>query len=142
MIYEFRRSGRSPTVAAVVLGYWAVLLVAVVAIEMALWIAVPLGLFALPAVWDFVQARESGLTLSEVDLHWFSGAVETQVARADVDKVRIDRRLDLSHRVTVVLTDGRGLRLPPDATPPVPAFEAALETAGIPFEKHPFSLMQ
>jgi len=43
--------------------------------------------------------------------------------------------------VTVVLVDGRGMRLPPAATPPAEALEAAAQHAGIKTERHPFTLL-
>ena len=42
-------------------------------------------------------------------------------------------------RVTLVLRDGRKLRLPQDVVPPGDALETTLQAAGIRTERHPFT---
>jgi hypothetical protein len=100
-----------------------------------------LALFTLPALWDLVSDRASGLILTEDGLHWHSGSRQGQVARRDIRVMRLDRRLDLTFRVSLVLQDARRIRLPQDCLPPIPVLEAAALQAGIRVERHPFSLL-
>ena len=53
------------------------------------------------------------------------------VALTEVDHIRLDTRLDFSVRASIVLPNGRKIRVPFEATPPHQAFEDALtETVG------------
>ena len=140
-LLDHHSRGRNPRTALVLAGVWGALLLLVVLLDAALWIVAGLGLFTLPALWDLVTDRASGLTLTQDSLHWFSGARSDRIPLARIKAVRLDRRLDLSTRVSVVLRDDRRIRLPQDCLPQVPALEAAVLRAGIRVERHPFSLL-
>lgn len=140
-LLDHRTQGRNARTAWVLAGVWALLAVLLVFFDAAPWIVGGLGLFTLPALWDLVSDRLSGLRLTEDGLHWFSGRQSDTIPLARIRAVRLDRRLDLSFRVSVVLRDDRRIRLPQDCLPRIPALEAALTRAGIRVERHPFSLL-
>lgn len=140
-LLDYRTTGRNRRTAFALAGVWIVLVLLLVVLDAATWIVAGLALFTLPALWDLLSDRASGLRLTGDDLHWFSGAKADTIPRARIKAVRLDRRLDLSYRVSVVLHDTRRIRLPQDCVPPIPVLEEALARAGLPVERHPFSLL-
>ena len=60
---------------------------------------------------------------------------------ADIGHLRIDRRMDMGIRLTIVDINGRLHRLPPELHAPAEALATALDQAGIAHERHPFSLI-
>lgn len=140
-VLAHRASGRNARTALVLLGVWGLLLGLALILDAALWIMAGLALFTLPAVWDLVSDRASGLILTDNDLHWFSGQQQDTIPHLRIKTVRLDRRLDLSHRVSVVLADDRRIRLPQECLPDIDLLAGALEQAGLRVERHPFSLL-
>lgn len=123
----------------IVLGSWAALAVLWVVFDMAPWITLVLAAFTLPALWDLIRDRRSHIELYQGRIVWESPLGRNDVK--DADHVRINRRFDFSFRITVVHVGGATTRLPADLAPPIAAFEAALGAAGIPTQRHPFSLI-
>ncbi len=140
-LLDHRTHGRNRLTALALAGVWTILLLLLLVLEAAGWIVAGLALFTLPALWDLLSDRASGLRLTGQDLHWFSGAKADTIPLARIKAVRLDRRLDLSYRVSVVLHDTRRIRLPQDCVPPIPVLEEALGRAAVPVERHPFSLL-
>lgn len=64
-----------------------------------------------------------------------------QPALSAIKTVRLDTRLDLSIKATLILHTGAKMRLPLDAVPPSAAFEEALKQRGILVERHHFRLV-
>jgi hypothetical protein len=141
MTLQFRRTGRSRRNIAVLALIWAVLLAMLVILGAAIWIVVFLWLFTLPLAWEVWRNPESRLTLDRAALEWSGILGADSVPLTMIEKVRFDRRLDMSMRVTVVLTDGRKLRLPHDVLPPHERLEQAFRALDIRTERNPFSLM-
>lgn len=141
MTLTFRRTGRSRRNIVVLVLVWAALLGMLVVLQAAPWIVMFLWLFTLPLAWEVWKNPESRLTLDARDLDWSGILGADRVALGQIDKVRFDRRLDMSMRVTLVLADGRKIRLPHDVLPPHERFEAALQAQGVRIERHPFSLL-
>lgn len=137
--YSFRRAGRNRTALTVVAGVWAVLLLAILLLDAALWLMALVGLLTIPAIWEIITNPSSGLDLNVREMTWFSGRRHAQLARGEIERIRFDTRLDLSVRATAVLTTGRKIRLPYECTPPVQIFQAALNAHGIRTERHHFS---
>lgn len=140
-VLDHRNSGRNPRTALVLAGVWAVLVLLVVVLDAALWIVAGLALFTLPALWDLVTDRAAGLRLTGDSLHWFSGRRSDTIPLAQIKAVRLDRRLDLTYRTSIVLRDDRRIRLPQECLPDIPVLETALTQAGLRVERHPFSLL-
>ncbi|MEP5153955.1 MAG: hypothetical protein ABJQ89_13130, partial [Planktotalea sp.] len=55
--------------------------------------------------------------------------------------VRLDTRLDLSLRMTLIPHQGGKVRLPYECIPKAAEIEAALTAQDIPYERHHFTLM-
>ena len=142
MDYTYQRQGRSPAAALIVTLIWLALVLAYFYLEASLWVLALLALFTLPAAVDFARNPESGLTLTGDTLHWHTGPRTGEVALSQIERIRMDTRLDFSVRVTVILTSGRKIRLPFEATPPHEALETALKERGIKTERFHFQLMQ
>ncbi|MDW4497479.1 hypothetical protein R5H30_05760 [Sulfitobacter sp. D35] len=133
--------GRRPAVAASVLATWAVLLALYLAFEAAGWLMAALALFTLPACRDWIADPSAGVEIDPVSLTWHSGRRSGRVTLSEIDFVRLDTRLDLSVRATIVTRSRDKYRLPFEATPPHRAFEAALAARGIAVERHHFSFV-
>lgn len=141
VLLDHRAQGRNRHTALVLLGVWGLLAALVLVFDAALWIMAGLALFTLPALWDLVSDRAAGLVLTARELHWFSGRHRDSIPHLRIKAVRLDRRLDLSYRVSVVLQDDRRIRLPQECLPQIDRLARALEQAGIRVERHPFSLL-
>lgn len=140
--YVFDRQGRSWGALLVVLAIWAALLAGWTWLDASPVVLGAVALFTLPALWDFWRNPRSGLRLGDGAIRWYSGRRQGHVDLCDLDRVRFDTRLDLSVRITLILTSGRKIRLPYEASPPHRAFEEALNRAGIRSERHHFTLSQ
>lgn len=137
MIYEFERRGRRPATILIVVAIWIGLLALWVFLSMAVWIVLLLVAFTLPALWDIIRDPRGTVQVWPDRIVWSSTLGRGD--RTDVDHVRLNRRFDGTFKVTLVHVGGATTRLPPDIAPPVDAFEAALQQAGIATERHPFS---
>ncbi|WP_375280593.1 hypothetical protein [Pseudooctadecabacter sp.] len=104
----------------------------------AAWFVLAIILLAsLPAMLDVIRNPEVRLEVWDGRIVWLSGLRSDE--SANIQRVRLDRRFDGGMRITLIHSEIAHTRLPPDIVPPVDAFEAALKSAGIPAEKHPFS---
>ena len=95
----------------------------------------------IPAGWDIARDRRASFHLDAKGLSWTSGAQSAAVPRDRIEEFRIDTRLDRSLRVTLRLTDGTRLRIPPDALPPATRLLPALEALGYSYERRPFAFL-
>jgi len=140
-LLDHHARGRNRATALVLVAVWAGLAWLLIGLDAAPWIVAGLALFTIPALWDLVSDRPSGLTLTQDTLHFYSGQRRDTIAHRQIKAVRLDRRLDLSYRVSIVLRDDRRIRLPQDCLPRTDQLEAALTRAGISVQRHPFSLL-
>jgi hypothetical protein len=139
--YAYETTGRNRSTALTLGAVWAALLLAVFVLDAAPWLMGMFGLFTLPALYDLISARTSGLRLGSDGLSWFSGRRTGSITWDQISHLRLDTRLDLSVRTTVMLITGRKIRLPLEATPPADLFEQILTERDIKVERHHFSLM-
>ena len=139
--YAYQTTGRNRATLVTVLVVWALLISAVVLLDAALWLMAVFALATVPALVDLMTARTSGVRIDETGMHWFSGRRTGDIAWPRIAHIRLDTRLDFSIRASAVLTSGRKVRLPIEATPPSEEFEAALTRRGIKVERHHFSLL-
>lgn len=139
--FRYEAQGRRPATAAIVCVIWAVLLAAYVWLDAAPVILVVVGLFTLPALYDFCANPRSGLSLDATHLRWHSGRQHAEIALSEIDHLRFDTRLDLSVRLSVVRPSGVKIRVPYAATPPAADAEGAAAHAGLRTRRHHFSLM-
>lgn len=139
MIYQYDKHGRRWAVVVPVVLVWAGVFLGVVVFDMIWWLATTLLVFTLPAIWDIVRDSHASVQIWPNRIVWHS-ALDTG-DRSDIDHVRLNRRFDGGMRLTLVHVGGATTRLPPDIAPPVDAFQAALERADIPVQRHPFSII-
>ncbi|THH39029.1 hypothetical protein E4Z66_05585 [Aliishimia ponticola] len=139
--YRFTRAGRSWTGVVSVAVVWALVAAAWLRWDISPWIGAVLLAFTLPALWDLWRGTTAGLRLDDSGLHWHSGRRAGHAALDEIAHMRLVTRLDLSVRAAIVLTSGRKLRLPAEATPPAQDFEAALTTWGITAQRHHFTAL-
>ena len=110
-------------------------------IEMAWWIAAIVFVFTLPAVYDLISARLAQLTIDDTLVSWSAGRASGEVELAQIKTVRMDTRLDLSVRVTLLLHSGQKVRIPFEATPPHRLFEEELTARGLSVVRHHFGFI-
>ena len=139
--FSYCRSGRNAATLLAVAGVWLVLTGAVVLVDASAWLMGALALFTLPALWDLWRNPAAGLRFTPEALTWFTGARDAEVAWREIEKVRLETRLDFSVRASVVLRSGSRIRLPYESTPPHALLEAALNARGIRTERHHFLLI-
>ncbi len=136
---RFIRRNRSPRSLTIVILWLAGLAAPGLAFGAAWWLLVLLALPVVPLVWDIWTDSAAGMDLDETRLHWFTGRREGAVDLAEIERLRFDTRWDFSVRVTLILRDGKRVRLPQEATPPHRAFESELEARGLKVERHHFA---
>jgi hypothetical protein len=139
--FSYRIQGRSNNTLYVVVGVWFVLIALVILVDAALWLMLLIGLTTLPALWDLYRNPKSGLDFKPEALTWFTGRREGSIAWSEIDRFRLDTRLDFSVRASAVLHSGKKIRLPYECTPPHQRLEDALAARGIRTERHHFSLI-
>ena len=137
MIYRHERHGRSWTVILPILIMWISILLIWLFFNLIWEMMVILLVFTLPALWDVICDTHSWVEVWPKQIVWASALRGGD--RSDINHVRINRRFDGSIKITLIHVSGAHSRLPPDITPPVDEFQAALKEAGIANQKHPFS---
>lgn len=104
------------------------------------WLIVIVAMITLPAAIDVFVNATARLELTDQQLFWKNRSQEVTIPLPEIEKIRFDGRMDLSVRVSIVLTDGRKLRLPYDAMPPHKELEAALQARDLRTERHAFAM--
>ncbi|UWQ61454.1 hypothetical protein K3723_11275 [Leisingera caerulea] len=137
--YSFSRRGRSNTAILATAGWLAALLVLWLVLDAALWLMILLALPALPALLDLIRNPLAGLRISRNRIEWFSGGLTGDADLSEIDRVRFDTRWDLSVRATLVLRNGKRIRLPQEATPPHAEADAEFQKRGLRTERHHFT---
>lgn len=141
-IFQWQRAARNWPTLITVAAIWIVLAFAAFVLDAVWWVIAIVALFTLPALYDLGRNPVAGVRLDAYTLSWFSGKARAEVALAEIDHIRLDTRLDFSVRASVVLTSGRKVRLPFEATPPHQMLEDALSARGVAVQRHHFSLRQ
>ena len=99
--------------------------------------------FAIPPAltgWELWTNPVGRLALDSKTLSFGNGRQTREIALADIKRVRLIRRMDLSSLVTIVLQDGRKLRLPANCTPSGDRLEAELTARDVKVDRILFSL--
>ncbi|WP_243612303.1 hypothetical protein [Shimia aestuarii] len=106
-----------------------------------LWLLAVFSLFLLPALLDLLRDPKGHFELTETDLKWDTPRLSAALPVARIAKARFDTRWDFSVRVTLILHDGKKLRIPQDVLPPHQALENAFKSLNIPVERHHFRVI-
>lgn len=140
-VYRYEAAARSPR-AYLALGlWWGGLLAAWAFLDASPWILLPLALVTLPALYEMGKGSSATLEIDSDEIRWTTGARGARMAWDEVERVRLDTRLDFSVRMSLVLPGGKRVRLPYECVPPSKALEAELDRRGIAVERHHFSLL-
>lgn len=137
--FTFARAGRSVKAAVLLAAIYAALAFALVQLQAAPWIVALLVLPTLPALWDLIANPSAGLTLTDDRLDWHSGRRRGSIPLAEIDRVRFERRWDMSMRIRVVPKSGPPVQLPPESLPRWQVLERAFSEHGIDTERHHFA---
>ena len=105
------------------------------------WLLAVFALFVVPAVLDLLRNPIGRFELTERELNWETPRLSAALPVAQIAKARFDTRWDFSVRVTLILHDGRKLRIPQDVMPPHKALEEAFKACGVPTERHHFRVI-
>ena len=139
MEYSYESQGRTPkSIAALVA--MVVILIGLDYIGTVWWIIVIVAMITLPAAIDVFVNATARLELNDSQLFWKNRSQEVMIPLHEIEKIRFDGRMDMSVRVSVVLNDGRKLRMPYDAMPPHKELEAALQARDVRTERHAFTV--
>ena len=128
--FTYRAIGRNWTTLIVTLSVWVVLAFLLLRVEMAPWLAMIVFLFTLPAVYDLISARASGIIVNRNQIAWYAGKRDNSAAASLIDHIKLDTRLDLSVRCTLVLSSGQKIKVPFEACPNHRALETQLHAHG------------
>ena len=139
--YVFIRAARSPRAVAMVVLWWLVLILLYLALNASPIIVLGLAFISLPALFDIGAGTTSELRITGSEVAWRSGRRGAQLPRGQLKSVRLDTRLDLSLRMTLLTYQGGKVRLPYECVPVASVIEAALKEQGIPYERHHFTLL-
>lgn len=139
--YTFTRRARSPRAIGFVVLWWLALALLYFVLEASPVILLVLSFASLPALYDLGKGTTSELSINEKEISWRSGRRAAKLERARLKSARLDTRLDLSLRLTLITHQGGKLRLPYECVPPANDIEAALNAHGIPYERHHFTLL-
>lgn len=139
--YIFSRSARSAAAIGWVAAWWAALVILYFVIDAAPVIVLLLGAISLPALFDIGAGATSTLRIDAQKIEWRSGARGAHLPRGQLKSVRLDTRLDLSLRMTLITDQGGKIRLPYECVPKANAIEKALKSYDIPYERHHFTLL-
>ena len=139
MEYSYESQGRTPkSIAALVAMVF--ILIGLDYIGTVWWIIVIVAMITLPAAIDVFVNATARLDLNDSQLFWKNRSQEVTIPLHEIEKIRFDGRMDMSVRVSVVLKDGRKLRMPYDAMPPHKELEAALQARDVRTERHAFTV--
>ena len=139
MDYSYESQGRTPkSIAALVAMVF--ILIGLDYIGTVWWIIVIVAMITLPAAIDVFVNATARLDLNDSQLFWKNRSQEVTIPLHEIEKIRFDGRMDMSVRVSVVLNDGRKLRMPYDAMPPHKELEAALQARDVRTERHAFTV--
>ena len=139
--YRYETTGRNRRTLVVLILVWLAILAAITWLEASLILMALIALCTAPALYDLMSGRKSGLTLGSDGLAWFAGRRTGEIAWDKIDHIRLDTRLDFSVRASAVLTSGRKIRVPLEATPPADTFEQVLTERRVTVKRHHFSLL-
>lgn len=138
--FRFQRQGRSLALMLLLAAWILGLILMWLVLGVLPWILILLALPIFPALWDLWRNPMSGLTLDQQTMCWFVGPRKVELPLQDLAQLRLDRRWDFSFRATLILQDGRNIRLPQSAMPPADDLEHALTARAVPCQRHHFSV--
>ena len=139
--FTYTHTGRNWATLLSMLGVWGVLITLILVVDMALWLAGIVFLFTLPALFDVLTARASGLSISHDQIEWHAGRQDGTMTKRLIEIIRLDTRLDFSVRCTLVLYSGQRIKIPFEACPKHQLLEKQLHLHGYKTRRRHFSFI-
>lgn len=139
--FTFKRQGRTQATVIVLGCVYLALIAAFLLLNVTTWIVLALFLCTLPAIWDLVQNPISGIEITDAAISWFHGKNSATIQKPEIERIKVDLRLDRSVKLTIQLKTGRKIRVTQPSIPPLPQLETALDQFGYAYQKNPFSLL-
>lgn len=139
--YTFQRHGRTRGTLIVLALVYAALFAAWLLLSVAGWIIVALIVFTLPAIWDLWSNPRSEIEITGAAISWSHGKISATIQKSEIQRIRVDLRLDRSIKLTLILKTGRKIRVTQPAIPPLQQLEDALTRFDYSYVKNPFSLL-
>ncbi len=90
-------------------------------------------------VWEILTDRPASFHLDDVAIAWRAGKQDIRILLRDIDVVRVSKKLDFSHSVSVFTKDGKRYSIPWECLPEVEALQAHLRETGVTIKKSLFS---
>lgn len=90
-------------------------------------------------VWEILTDRPAAFHLDDMAISWVAGKQDIRILLRDIDVVRVSKKLDFSHSVSVFTTDGKRYSIPWECLPDVETLQAHLSSAGVTIKKSLFS---
>lgn len=137
----FTRHARSTSAIAWVATWWIVVLALYFVLNASPIIALVLACVSLPALIDIGAGATSRLCITRAEITWRTGRRKGALPRGQLKSVRLDTRLDLSLRMTLLTYQGDKIRLPYECVPSASKIEAGLKAHDIPYQRHHFTLL-
>ncbi|MCY4303559.1 MAG: hypothetical protein OXC62_02035 [Aestuariivita sp.] len=129
--FSYTRNSRDFHYVTMLFVIYTVLFLMYLVIDVVWWI-LAFGVTAtLPAIWEIISNRKSGLYLTNNKLKCWSGRHKLEISFTDIDYIRFDTRFDFSVRVSALTVDDKTIRLPYDALPNMKILESACKAHGL-----------
>lgn len=138
-VFEHVTAGRNPRSVLIIVVVWFVLILLRVQLQATWLLLVPLFLATLPALFDVINNRSTGLRIDDARIAWQSGTRDQSVPLDRIAEVELALRLDASLRATLMLDDGTKLRLPYECLPRRKVLEPELIARGLTVRRNDFS---
>ena len=129
--YRFARPARRPAAFAMVGAGIGLVALFIFVIDAHPLIVAVAALAVAPAAYDLARGTTATLTLTDRDIAWASGTRAVTVPLAEIDQAVLATTLDFSQRATLLLRDGRRVRIPPECLPGGRILDSELDARGI-----------
>lgn len=139
--FSFTRAGRTQATGIVLAVVYVALVAALIFLSVTFWIIAGLFLFTVPAIWDLVKNPKSGMEITDAAISWEHGKNSATIQKPEIERIRVDLRLDRSVKLTLIMKTGRKIRVTQPSIPPLAQLEQALQDHGYAYQKNPFSLL-
>lgn len=139
--WRYEASARGPRAVLMLVLWWGILIIGLLAIDLNPWIAGVLGALSIPALIELARGTTAWLEVTPGGIGWGSGRRTGFVARNEIDRVRLDTRLDFSLRMTIISVGMARVRLPYECVPRAKTLTKVLDAQGYKHEHHHFALL-
>ncbi|MEP2784039.1 MAG: hypothetical protein ABJO67_17715 [Pseudoruegeria sp.] len=123
----------------VALGGLGVALILLILLQANIWFLLMVQALAGLLIWEILTDRPAQFRLDRYAVSWVAGRQDVRIALAEIDVVRVSKKLDFSHSVSIVTKDGNRLSIPWECLPDIAELTRWLGRADITVKKSLFS---